>query len=260
MSPFQKALAKIQTFIALPILTINQSICINEYTEKYTNEVTGIKRIAWTNELNFEKIRIVKQKTNTTVNDLLMTLVTESMKRYFTRYPCGDILKKEIIFGSAIVLGNNMDSDALTINVSGVALKMPVNIEGKFEQLKAIRKNMNNLKHGLWPWFISFSMKPLLATPIPARILKKMMTVMEIIGVYSNVPGTSSMLSCNGVPIEEAYGAVMTSWDQVIGIVFVTYRGKMHLTVKVDTALMEDPRELIKEIPKVLEEMYSEVQ
>ena len=233
---------------------------IKEYTRKYTNEVTGIKRVAWTNKLDFEKIRIVKRKTNTTVNDVLMTLVTESMKRYFTRYPCGDILKKEIIFGSAIALEGNMDSYTLTNNVSGVPLKMPVNIDGKFEQLKVIRRNMNRLKYGLWTWFFSFSLNSILATPIPTKMLKKIVNILEIMGIYSNVPGPSSALLCNGVPIEEAYGTVMTSWDQVIGIVFVTYKGKIHLSVKVDTTLMEDPKEFIKEIPEVLEEMYAEVQ
>ena len=258
--PLKKALAKIQTFIALPVLSINHFLFIREYNRDYTKEITGVKKVAWTNKLDFEKIRAVKLKTNTTVNDVLLTLVTESLKRYFTRHPCGDILKKEIIFGSAIALEGNMDTYTLTNNVSGIPIKSPVNIEGKFEQLRVINKNMNRLKHGLWPWFFSFSLNSLLAAPIPVQTLKTMIQVLEIFGVYSNVPGPTSLLSCGGVPIDELYGTVMTSWNQSLGMVFVSYRGRMHLTVKADTVLMEDPSEFISGFPGVLEEMYTDVQ
>ncbi|KAI6648883.1 diacylglycerol O-acyltransferase [Oopsacas minuta] len=256
---WRRTLAKIQTFFALPVLAIDIRLFIAESDRKYTNSTTGVKKIAWTNKLDFEKIRLVKKKTKTTVNDVLMSLVTESLRRYFTIHPHGDIIKSKIIFGSGMAIEGTMDNDVLTNNVLGICIRFPAHIEGVFEQLKVIHRNMNIMKFGLWPWFFSMTLNSMLALPIPSSVKMNQIKILTVLGVYSNVPGPTSILQHNGVSYEELYGVVMTSWDQSMSLVFSSYRGSMHLAVKIDTILMEDPNEFVNMIPQVLEDMYKEL-
>ena len=107
----------------------------------------------------------------------------------------------------------------------------------------------------------SMSLYFLITLPIPISLIRKLTGIMAIgIGNYSNIPGPSSTLSITGTRVVGLYAIVMTSWDQLLALVFATYQGRVNMGVKTDADLVEHPRELIEDFVNVLEEMYSEVQ
>ena len=232
-----------------------------KYKRRYVDGITGEKRVAWTNNLDFEKIREIKKKTKTTVNDVVMTLLTEAMRCYFFRNSRDDVIDREIVFGMGVALEGDMNDRKLSNNVAGILIRTPVNIEGAFNQLKQINENMNRMKKQLWPFFMSMLLTMTMALPISSRAKSKLTGCLTIaIGLYSNIPGPTSTLLFNGLRIEETYAIVMTSWNESIGIAFATYKGRLHAALKTDKALIEDPNELVHDIEHVLDEMYLQVQ
>ncbi|KAI6648884.1 Diacylglycerol O-acyltransferase [Oopsacas minuta] len=260
LTTFQRIMANMKTFLSIPMYLTDLIIFTTKYNRKYTEGITNEKRIAWSNKLDFEKVRDVKSKTKTTVNDVLMTLVTESTRRYFTSRSRNDIIDKEVIYGMGVSLDADIDNLQLTNNDAGILILTPTIIEGPFNQLKIINRNMAKMKYELWPFFYSMCLYFLITLPIPVSLVRKITGAMAIgIGNYSNVPGPNTKLVWNGVVVDEAYAIVMTSWNQVLAIVFSTYKGKMCLGVKSDCCIMDKPDELVEEMIRVLEEMYLEV-
>lgn len=234
-------------------------IFIATHYRRYTDGVTANKRAAMSNRIDFQKVREIKAKTKTTVNDVLMTLVTESTRRYFSRRDRSDLIEKEIVYGTAVVLGADFDNYTLSNNDAGILVLTPTNQEGVFNQLKIVHRNMAKMKQESWVFFLSMMLYFLITLPIPVSLVRKITGTMAIgIGNYSNVLGPNFALTMNGAIVEEAYCLVMTSWEQVIGIVFLTYNGRMCVGVKTDTCIVDNPRELVDEIANVLEEMYVE--
>ena len=261
LTPLQRMLANVHTFIMIPFYMIDQMEFTYKHMKTYCKSDRGVKKVSWCNKLEFEKIREVKSKTNTTVNDVIMTLLTEATRRYFIRHSKQDVINKGIIYGMGVALEMNVRNYKLTNNDAGILIKTPTNVEGIFNQLKTINRNMKQMKHQLWPFFYSMSLHFLITLPIPISLIRKLTGIMAIgIGNFSNIPGPSSTLLIAGTRVVGMYAIVMTSWNQSLAPVFTTYRGRVNIGVKTNADLVEDPRELIEDLANVLEEMHSEVQ
>ena len=256
----QRIFINVKTFISIPIYIIDNTIFDIAHKREYVSGLTGKKRVAWTNKLDFEKIREIKKKTKTTVNDVVMTLLTEAMRRYFIRHGRDDVINREIVFGMGVALKGDMKSKILTNNVSGILVTFPTNIEGTSNQLRQIHHNMSQLKRRLWPQFMDMLLDFIMTLPLGTSFKKYLINANSLmIGLYSNAPGPDSSIKWNGTIFDEAYGVNMTSSTQSIGTCFLTYKRVMHFAVKVDTVLMEEPKELVRDVENVFEDMYSEI-
>ena len=260
LSPFQRNMAYVKAFLYIPMYLTDLLVLIATHSRKYTDGLTTVKRAAMSNQIDFQKIREIKSKTKTTVNDVILTLVTESTRRYFSRRDRNDLIEKEIAYGMAVALSFNFDNYILTNNDAGVLVLTPTNQEGIFNQLKIVNRNMTKLKRESWVFFYKMTLDFLITLPIPVSLIRKITGSVSMgIGNFSNVLGPNFTLTVNSAIIEEAYCLVMTSWDQVLGIVFSTYKGRMHVGVKTDACIVDNPKELVDEFTRVLEEMYVQV-
>ena len=260
-TPLQRMIANIHTFFMIPSYLIEHVEFTYKHMRNYGKVAKRVKRISWSNKLEFDKIREVKNKTKTTVNDVLMTLLTEGTRRYFTRQSNHEAISKEIIYGMGVALDINIEDHQLTNNDAGILVLTPTNVEGIFNQLKIINNNMKQIKHKLWPFYYRMSLQFLITLPIPVSLIRKLTGMLSIsIGNYSNLPGSSSTLLIDGVRITGMYAVVMTSWNQLLAPVFMTYRGRLNIGLKADADLVEHPKELIGDFVNVLEEMYAQVQ
>ena len=257
LTPFQRIMGYAKTFLCIPMYLTDFLVFVATYHRSYPDATTD-KRCAWSNQLDFQKIREIKSKTKTSVNDLVMTLVTESTRRYFSRRSRKDIIEKDILYGMGASLDFNIDNNKLTNNDIGILIMTPTSAEGMFNQLKIINRNMSKMKHELWGFFYKISLSLLVTLPIPVSVIRKCIALG--IGTYSNFPGPTSTLVFNGAIVDETYGILMTSWNQLLALVFITYKGNMCIGVKADSCLVEEPRELVDEFVKVLEEMYVDIQ
>ena len=153
LTSLQRMIANIHTFIMVPFYLIDHLEFTCKHTRTYGRSVEGVKKVSWSNKLEFEKIREVKSKTKTTVNDVLLTLVTEATRRYFTRHSKYEVISKEVIYGMGVALDINIEDCKLTNNDAGILILTPTNVEGIFNQLKMINRKMKQMKHELWPFY-----------------------------------------------------------------------------------------------------------
>ena len=256
LTPLQRIMGYTKTFFCIPMYLTDFLVFVAIYHRSYTDE-TKDKRCAWSNQLDFQKIREIKSKTKTSVNDVVMTIVTESTRRYFNRRSRKDLIDKDILYGMAASLDFNIDNSQLTNNDIGIIILSPTSTEGMFNQLKRVNRNMSKMKHELWGFFYGICFSLLVTLPIPVSVIRKFTTLG--IGTYSNVPGPTSTLVFNGVIVDEIYGLIMTSCNQLLALAFSTYKGSMCAGVKSDCCLVDEPRELIDEFVRVLEEMCVDV-
>eukprot|EP00800_Vazella_pourtalesii_P013916 TRINITY_DN3407_c0_g1_i1.p1 TRINITY_DN3407_c0_g1~~TRINITY_DN3407_c0_g1_i1.p1 ORF type:complete len:289 (-),score=18.18 TRINITY_DN3407_c0_g1_i1:53-919(-) len=252
----QRIMGYTKTFLYIPMYLIDLIIFVATHDRSYTDATTD-KRCAWSNQLDFQKIREIKTKTKTSVNDVVMTLVTESSRRYFSKRSRKDLIEKDLLYAMAASMDSNFNNYQLTNNYTGILVLIPTSTEGMFNQLKVINRNMSKMKHELWGFFNRIILTLLVTLPIPASVIRRL-TAFGI-GTYSNFPGPTSTLVFNGVIVDGTYGIVMTLPHQLLTMVFTTYKGSMCVGVKSDSCLVDEPRELVDEFVRVLEEMYADV-
>ena len=260
LTQFQRITAYAKTFLYIPMYLTDLLVLIATHSRKYTDGVTTNKRAAMSNQIDFQKICEIKTKTKTTVNDVMLTLVTESTRRYFSRRDRNDLIEKEIVYGMAVAVNVDFESSTVTNHDVGFLVLTPTNQEGIFNQLEIVHGYMSKMKQEYWLFFYSLVLYFMITLPIPDSLIRRLTGLFSIgIGNFSNILGPSFTLTMNGAIIEEAYCLVMTSWDQVLGIVFSTYKGRLCVGLKTDTCIIDNPKELVDEFARVLEEMYAQV-
>lgn len=210
--------------------------------------LTGQKLVTWSDPLDIRVVKKIKAATKTTLNDVLVTCVTASVREYFIKRDLAP--PQDLSVSIPIDLRNNTDKDAVEFEnrFAVLQLALPTGVSDPLAMLSEVQSRMNDKKTSGEPFAVGPTMDMLLNI-LPACIISPIFDfiVQKTTGVLSNLPGPPNVVRVVGHELK-----LITFWAPTrgnLGMTFsiTSYNGKIVVGVQSDSAILDNPDEICKE-------------
>ena len=174
----QHFLIGLATLLLSPIYMVEECVRFTwPFHKMFHYKANGTKLSAWDTSLSFEKVRFIKNRTRSKVNDVFMAIFTQALEKYSLK--TGKFDRNDAYFGMGM-LKNDINSISLSNdNHKGVIVLIPLATQGFHQQLQRITSEMTKLKNSVYPFFFENCVFHLTALPLP---LKWKLPLMKITG------------------------------------------------------------------------------
>jgi diacylglycerol O-acyltransferase len=232
---------------------------LTAFTERLRFNVIykGPQKFAWT-EIPLADVKAIRQQYGTSVNDVILTIVTATVRRYCELH--GDNIKGKLLRIMVPVNLRGGDSAAeLGNRISLVPVTIPLDIRPPVKLLAAAHKRTQFLKHihaaelvslaggliGMFPSSLQAFAGPL-ASQLP-------LTPFNL--VCTNVPGPQTPLYLLGHRMLQCYPYVPVGGEMALNCAILSYNGAVHFGFSGDVHAAPD----LKQMEKLLQESFAEL-
>jgi WS/DGAT/MGAT family acyltransferase len=213
------------------------------------------KRVAWSDPLPVDDVKILGKALGATINDVLLSCVTGALRTYLLEQgePVDSTL--EIRAAVPVNLRPQGQADKLGNFFGMVLLPLPIGIENPLERLAAVHQRMDALRASYQAIVTIGVMEmlglgPPLAQASAMRLLSKKATA-----VMTNVPGSPEPLYLAGHQITEWMFWVPQSGSVGMGVSIITYAGHVYFGLITDRKRVSDPETIISRFGKEFEKL-----
>ncbi len=203
------------------------------------------RRASWSRELDLDEIKAIGHASGATVNDVLVTALTGSLRDYLRRRSS---LVDEV---RAIVPFNLRPLDRPLPSTLGnefglVFLRMPVGIAATRTRLLAVKREMDAIKHSA-EGPMAFAILGAMGLT-PPEIEKLAVDVFAAKGsmVVTNVPGPQQPLYLAGGRLRGVLGWAPMSGSVAMSVSIFSYDGRVTVGVMSDAGLVPDPERIVR--------------
>ena len=187
----------------------------------------GPQKIAW-GEIPMEQIKAVKEATGTTVNDVMITVLTAALRRYAELL--GAKLKgRQLRIAAPVNTRGSGDPGDLGNRISFVSVSVPLGVRNPRRLLAAVHATMQSLKHGHAAEFVGLvgglvGMIPpalqALAGPVISQLPISLCNT-----ICTNVPGPQAPLYLLGHKMLRSYPYVPIGGEMGLNCAMLSYNG-----------------------------------
>jgi diacylglycerol O-acyltransferase len=203
------------------------------------------KRAAWSEPVPLEDFKAIGKAFGATVNDVLVATATGALRRYIERR--GGRTAGIAIRASVPVNLRPADQAHKMGNAFGlVFLTLPIGIADPARRLRAIKKEMDELKVSPEA-LVSFGVLSLMGlAPVEVEQLGLRFFGSKATAVLTNVPGPRQPLYMAGQKIDKVMFWVPQSGHMGLGISILSYAGGVMLGIASDAGLVPDPERIVE--------------
>jgi len=208
------------------------------------------KRVAWSKPLPLKDVKVIKNVTGGTVNDVLVSAMTGSLRQYLIgRGEDVDDLNFRAVI--PVNLRKQHEMQELGNKFGLVFLSLPVGIADPLDRLHEVQKRMKALKGSPEAVAAFGILKGIGMTPkdVQEEIVK--MFGSKATAVLTNVPGPPMPLYLAGTKITGLMFWVPQSGRVSLGISILSYAGNVFMGIATDAGIVPDP-------DTILEHFYTE--
>ncbi len=200
------------------------------------------KRAAWSEPVSLRDVKVIKNATKTTVNDVLVSAVSGALRRYLL-----DKNASTEDFRSVIPVNMRKAEEMGTLgNKFGlVFLSLPVSIEDPLDRLAEVHLRMSSLKDSSEAGVALGILNAMGLSPAEIQSLILTIFASKATTVLTNVPGPPVPLFLAGREIVDMMFWVPQAGRLGMGISILSYAGKVYLGVITDAKLIPDPDKII---------------
>lgn len=195
------------------------------------------KRVAWTPPLSLSDVKTAARATSSTVNDVLVSVVSGALRRTFERHD--PEVPLEIHAMVPVDLRRGSTPTALDNRFGLVILGLPVGIGDPIARVGAVRQRMNMLKNSPEPFVTQTLLRALGFAPRPVEGLAASFFGKKASLVLTNVPGPTARLSIAGIPIVRLAFWVPPAAGMGLGISILSYAGEVTIGVLADETFVD---------------------
>lgn len=202
------------------------------------------KRVAWSSSIPLQDVKIVGKELGGTVNDVLLTAMSGSLRRYLqSRGEEADGLNFRAII--PVNLRTPGTEEELGNKFGLVFLSLPVGIADPSERLDELKRRMDALKDSLEAP-VAFGILNAIGTS-PEKIQDIVVTFFGMKGtaVMTNVMGPKEPIYLAGAPLDSLMFWVPQSGRLGLGVSILSYAGRVWLGVMTDQGLVPDPETIV---------------
>ncbi len=203
------------------------------------------RRASWSRELDLDEIKAIGHASDATVNDVLITALTGSLRDYLRRRSS---LVDEL---RAIVPFNLRPLDQPLPSTLGnefglVFLRLPVGIAATRTRLRAVKREMDAIKRSA-EGPMAFAILGAMGLT-PPEIEKLAVDVFAAKGsmVVTNVPGPQQPLYLAGERLRGVLGWAPMSGSVAMSVSIFSYGGRVTVGVMSDAGLVPDPERIVR--------------
>lgn len=232
-----------------PLVLFKYIVCADEDFSYFRQKMPcGEKVVTWSEPISLPPVVRVKLVTRSTLNDVIMSAVVGSLRKYLTSV--GDIHPSDI---RASIIVDLSDKIRTTVPKMGqrftaVNLMLPTNTEGAIPRLWEIRRRMDEIKlsaehvisYGSISTFIN-----LLPYPVAQSILSSFLHQSSC--VLTNFSLADEQLKFAGRAVKMFLHWFPASDEIPISISVFTYGDEVRLAVMADKAIVPDPHKMCQE-------------
>jgi WS/DGAT/MGAT family acyltransferase len=211
-------------------------------------ELSGAKRVAWSDPLDLGEVKLVGKALDCTVNDVLMATVAGAFGAHLREahhFDTGDLVLR-----ASMPVNLRAAEEPLTLgNKFGlVFVDLPVGQRNPLQRVYTMHDTMRALKGSLQPpmTLMVLGMMGMLPAALQAPAIELFSRKGTI--VASNVPGPQAPLFLCGQRIDEMYFWVPQSGSMGVGVSLLSYAGKVFVGMITDRALVPDPGQVVERI------------
>ena len=208
-------------------------------------ELCGKKLLTWSDPVDLNLVKRIKNATKTTVNDVLVSCLTGALAKYFQKQ--GIRQPDNISVSLPVDLRKDMDRDATDFRnkFAVLQLKLPTGQEEPLSMLYETKRRMNELKVSGEPFGMGAGMG-FLAAIFPEVVTKLLYDFVgrKTSAVLSNVPGPQSPIAIAGCEVK-----CQIFWppqrDNIgMSLSIMSYANKVFVGVLTDEAILTEPHEI----------------
>jgi diacylglycerol O-acyltransferase / wax synthase len=232
---------------------------ITAFTERFRFNVIyrGPQKFSCT-EISLADVKAIKLKAGTSVNDVVLALVTATIRRYCELH--GDRVKGKLLrIMVPVNLRGNTSTSELGNRISLIPVTVPLDIRQPKKLLAAVHKRTEFLKRMHAAELVSLSggligMFPTslqgMAGPIASQL-----PITPFNLVCTNVPGPQVPLYLLGHKMLHCYPYVPVGGEMAVNCAILSYNGTVYFGFSGDTHAVPD----LKRLEKLLQESFSEL-
>ncbi len=236
--------APVAAALAGPFMLAQKFIWRADRSVVHGAPLSGRKRVAWTDPIEVDLIKKVKNAFGATVNDVLMACLSGAFERYVESHPGSGMETFRVSMPVNIrPLG---EEPRLENKFAAVMLDLPVGLKDIRERVLATKKRLDSLKRSPEPLFTYGTVRLMLAT-LPAGVSRGLINHLanKCTCVASNVPGPRTPVYVDGRRLRAIMFWVPQRADIGIGVSMMSFAGHLTVGVICDTEVVTDPRGLI---------------
>lgn len=203
--------------------------------------LSGTKRVAWTDPIEVDLIKKVKNTLGATVNDVLMACVSSAFERYVARR--GGAPMRKLRVSMPVNLRPLEEEPRMENKFAAVMLDLPVGFADLRARVAATKRRLDALKRSPEPLFTYGTVRLLLKT-LPAGLSRFLIDFLanKCTCVVSNVPGPPSPVYLAGRRVRAMMFWVPQRSGIGIGISMLSFTGELMVGAICDTEVVDDPR------------------
>ena len=213
------------------------------------------KRAAWSEAIPLDGFKEIGKAFGATVNDVLVTTATGALRRYLDKR--GEKVTGVAIRASVPVNLRPLDQAHELGNSFGlVFLTLPIGIADPVRRLRAVKKEMDELKRSPEA-LVAFAVLNVMGmTPVEIEKLGLRFFGSKATAVLTNVPGPREPLYLAGRKLDTVMFWVPQSGRLGLGISILSYAGGVRLGVATDAGLVPDPERIVVEFEREFKALH----
>ncbi|XP_076350395.1 putative diacylglycerol O-acyltransferase tgs1 isoform X2 [Tachypleus tridentatus] len=217
---------------------------------QHSQRLSGERVVSWSRNIRFSKIQRIKQITRSSINDVLLSAVTGSLRAYFQQngveHPPDvtmnipvDLRFETTMVESVPEMGNRY---------AIVNTRLPTNTEGAIPRLWEVRHLMEDLKtsadsvvmYGAVHYL--FNLLPYALASWLFRVIHRKATL-----IYSNLPGPDDAVFLGSHRLKKITFWMNSSVEVPVSISVFSYGGSINLSVAADKMVIPNPKVIVRE-------------
>lgn len=224
----------------------------------FNKECNGIRKLAWS-EYSFSEARLIKNFLEGTVNDVVLTVLSEAVTRYARQHGT-ETADRKVRFMMPVSLRQKEQRGSLGNLISIIPVEIPLEfdcLEERFRYVhdKTAMMKETRLAESLLTVGAAYSLLPapmqsvigaLADTPVPPFNL-----------VATNVPGPQIPLYLTGRKMLAHYPYVPIGYGLGLGCAIFSYNKKLYFGLSSDAGAMDDVSFFKKKLDEVFAEMLA---
>jgi len=216
-----------------------------------------MKRGAWSRPLSLRDIKVIKNATKTTVNDVLISAMSGALRHYMLERG-----ETPVEFRATVPVNMRTAEEMGELgNKFGlVFLSLPVSIPDPLDRLTEVHLRMEELKRSSEAGVILALLNVVGLSVRQIQDLVVTILAKKATTVVTNVPGPPIPLFLAGREIEDLMFWVPQAGRLGMGISILSYAGKVYLGVATDVKLVPDPDRVIAGFYEELDQLMEAVQ
>lgn len=222
----------------------------------FNGTCSGERRLAWS-EFSFTDARLIKNVLNGSVNDVVLTVLSEAVSRYAKEHGV-DVQDRIVRFMVPASLRQKNQRGALGNLISILPVEIPLDIEDLTKRFEYVNKKMGLMKQtklaeGLLTVGAMYSVLPaplqsvigqLADTPVPPFNM-----------VATNVPGPQIPLYLVGKKMLKHYPYVPVGYGLGLGCAIFSYNRDLYFGLSSDANAMDD----VDKFKEILDETFADL-